>query len=255
MHENAVTVAAALLLIVVLGTLIAARFGSLYSIRNIANINPLITTDNAELIAVDMNGVPQKGGYTDNANADGSTTKGGTDGHDSSGSGKSSTGDKSESTSNTGGTGSSSGSGTSTSSGTSPSNSPSPSPTVAPTSFTASVQSLEQTGITTVYDRTFVRNGPIYTLTGCKNDRTFQASIKINSGSGSIKVQWFLNDSLYGTTDVGFVSSGNIKTSDMTVTTNAKTGNYSITAKIINTGNSTVMGLSEPKNFSQNCIV
>lgn len=57
LHNNAATIATVLLFVVILATLLIARYGSLYSIRDIANINPLITTENAELIAVNVNGV------------------------------------------------------------------------------------------------------------------------------------------------------------------------------------------------------
>lgn len=57
LHDYSAVIVVSVSLLVILLALILSRYGSLYSIRDIANINPLITTGTSELIAVDVNGV------------------------------------------------------------------------------------------------------------------------------------------------------------------------------------------------------
>lgn len=247
LHDNAVILGTILLFVVILGILIFARYGSLYSIRNIENLNPLITSDSAELVAVNVNGVIKI-----IKDEDGVVVEGGTSASDVP---KPTT--TSKPTGNNGGS-SSSGSGSNGSSGggisspspspsSTPSSSPSPSPSPSPNvPFRVEILSLASLGIK-IYD-----NGWL----GCKNDRIVRVTMQITSGSGIGKTQWELNGKVVKVLDPVYVTAGEIKATDLLITTEGAGGyfatNHSVTAKIINTGNSTTMA-TRTLSFEQDC--
>lgn len=252
LHNNAVTLSAILLLLVILGGFLIARHESLYSIRNIANINPLITSGSAELVAVNVNGVVKIIKNEDGPSVDSDGT--------SPDEPKNSTPNKTVNGSSNGGSGSSSGNSpgssvrpapsSSPSVLPSPSFSPSPSQTSSPSPFTATVASLGPAA-QRVYDVDRGRFGLF--VVDCKNDHRIPAKVQITGGSGSAKVQWRLNGTLVDDSTLGFVSSGNVKTVEAVITTSGGAARtYSLTIDVINGDNSSKM-TSRSMNIGHSC--
>ena len=257
LHNNAATIAAILLFVVILATFIIARYNSLYSIRDIANINPLITTENAELIAVNVNGVI-KIIKDDDSSANDSNKKSENSPNKEVASNQQSNSSPNPSSGSSGGTPKPSS--TSTPSSTpSPSSSPSstpiisippilsPSPTATPppSEFRVSIQSKGRTN-QRVYDVGFLR---FY----CKNDSTLQVKVKATNGSGSAKVLWKFDGDVVKTDSDSLknMSSGDTRTSETIVTTESF-GIYSITADIVNANGATLA--STDITFSHSCV-
>jgi hypothetical protein len=260
LHDNAVTVVTILLFVVILAILVATRYGSLLSIANISSINPLITTESAELVAVNVNGVIQiikdddgkvteaekkaaakdKNSTTGNSNQGGGTTSGGgsTSGGSSGGSGGSSGG---------GGTASPSPSSSPSSSPSpSPSASPSPSPPPPPGPIMAAILSLERTH-RDVNDEVYL---PLLGWS-CENDHTFRTTVKATSGSGSLKVRWRHGNAVKETQDLGTMSNGDARVDEYVLRDQTVGG--SMTVEVIRSGGSNPVIDSKTINFNHSC--
>lgn len=252
-HDNVVTLVTAMIFVLLLALLLLDRYGSLYSIRNIANINPLITSESAELVAVNVNGViriikDDDGKVTEEEKKVALNEQKQSSGQSSGGS---SSGGSSEGSSGGGGNGGSSSPSPSPSQSSSPSpspsNSPSPSPSQTPPlaiPLAGTVLSLARTGVR-VYDKTWIILGY-----SCKNDHTFVAQVRATAGSGNAKVRWRQGSALLKTEELGFISSGDTRSSTAVATTNS-IGNYSVTAEFLNASN-TVLD-SKSMSFSHGC--
>lgn len=205
-HENAVTLVAAGLLILILGTLLLSRYGDLNSIRDIANINPLITKGNAELIAVNVNGVikiikdddqvaSESDEKTENkkisSTATGSISNGSstTTGSVSTSGGSASVGSTTPTNSGGGGATEGTSNGGGGNSGGNQSNG-----NGGTTTFKVSVSPLGSPTVGEAYDKVRVGGGLLgggYTI--CKRNYTFTAQIKAISGSGKVNLSWILD--------------------------------------------------------------
>lgn len=251
LHDNAVTAITVMIFVVILGMLLSDRYLSLYSIRNIANTNPLITTDSAELVAVNVNGVIRIIKDEDGVTLGGTDKSGGTPKNPTTNKPSGSNGGGSGGNGSTGGSsggGSSSPSPAPTSSPSSspaPSSSPSPTPTPPPpaTPLSATVSSLQRTN-----RRVHGKSGLLFVT--CKNDHTIRAQIQITGGSGNAKLQWRFNNTTVRTDDLGFVSTGDVRTSEIMITTSA-IGSYPLTVNVLNSS-SFVIG-TRTVNFNHSC--
>lgn len=242
LRDNVVTIIAATLLLVTLAFLIWSRYSSLYSIRDIAITNPLITTENSELVAVNINGkivlVKYSGNSSDNKDDESSDAS-------KNQSGNKTTDGKTE--------GVSSGSGSAGSNtGASPSNSPNPPRSLPPSSpaesFAASVE-LKSTNSEVI--------GPVIKLgdvQSCKNKHTIVATVTITGASGSSRIEWYVNGVLQAdeTEELGPASKGGTKTPSIVVDHERLSLSVTVAAKIIDTSDSEVIG-SGSKDFYHSC--
>lgn len=251
LRNNGAIIATVLLFVVILSTLLIARYGSLYSIKDIANINPLITTENTELIAVNVNGVIKI--IKDN---DGSAND--SDEKTESPTSNTIASNQQPGTTVTNPTGGASGSTpkpSSTPSSPSPSASPgpiislppilSPSPTPSPSEFRVTIQSKGRTD----QDIDDFR----FPWLSCENTHTLQIRAKATSGAGSANVEWKFNDEVVKTDKKSLenMKNGDTRTSEATVTTESF-GVYSIAVDIVNV-NGTKLA-STDITFSHTCI-
>lgn len=247
LHDNVVTLVTVLIFVLILGVLLAARYGSLLSIANIANINPLITNESTKLVAVNVNGVIKiikdgDGKVTEAekkvaANDKSSTTN--KSNQNSGGSGGAGAGGPPGGGNNGGGTGGNPpGGGTGGSPGGNDDGGGGDT-AEEPAPFSASVTSLEHSSrwVWGLLDG--------YTCT-----RTFKATVKVTAASGSAKLRWVLNDTtVLRTTNLGSMSSGDTKNSDYTLSNQPSNGK--MTVKILNSDDN-VIG-SRDVNFGSNC--
>jgi hypothetical protein len=258
-HDNVVTLVTVMIFVLLLALLLLDRYGSLYSIRNIANINPLITSESAELVAVNVNGViriikdddgnvteeEKKVALNDQKQSSGQSSSGSSSGGSSGSSSGGSTGGGNGGSSPSPSPSQSSSPSPSPSQSSSPSPSPSPSQTPPPVvPLAGTVLSLARTNVR-VYERAWIIVGY-----SCKNDHTFVAQVRATAGSGNAKVRWRLGSQLLKTEELGFISSGDTRSSTAVATTNS-VGNYSVTAEFLNASN-TVLN-SRSMNFSHSC--
>lgn len=246
LRDNAVVVVAILLFVVVLLALVGARYGSLYSIRNIANLNPLITTNNDQLVAVNVNGVikiikDDDGVVTNDekkiAVENESRSKSGAIGAGSS----------------TGGNSQSQQPGSSSSSPYTPPDKSPPIETPKVPVFSVSVESISQTGRSEPYDTRVA--GLSYT---CKNLRNIDTQIKVTGSSGTVKIQWKIGDRIAKTSDEIVLASGATQTV-LTEIISPVEGrqafhDFRVTAEIINVANSAIIGSGTSGDFGHRCL-
>ena len=250
MHENAVTLVAAGLLVLVLATLVLSRYGALYSIKDIANINPLITRANVELIAVNVNGVikiikdedpstPQSENNTSgkttgsqlaqspgaNTGPTGNNTNGSTAGgtsNPSNGGGGTAPGTGGNTGGSSTGGGGSSGGGSSTATFK---------PVVSSLALNIGEPKRSGGGIL----------GPLI----CRRDYTFTAQLKANSGSGKVTLSWVLDGS----------TKDSVSNIELDARNPEKTFTY--TANISTYGphvfKASIPGSSQEKEFNHSC--
>lgn len=189
-YDYAIALGTTIALLVILAILILARQLSLASVKDVSKINPLITSEQNELVAVNGSSDVVKIAKDDESQ----TVQSGT------------TKDVVKSTSPAPGTGSTNGSsgggstsGASTgSSGTS--SSPSPSPSPVSQSFTAVIGQLTYNSSTSCL------------LVICSTTYTVQAVIQGQNGPGKVNYQWIEDNSVAQSSTVSFAHGDSSKT-------------------------------------------
>lgn len=219
-HENAVTLVAAGLFLLVLSVLILSRFGALHSIRDIADINPLITKNNTELIAVNVNGIVKIAKDDDwttmesdkqtekssDKTSNPTATKPGTSAVNSPGGA-------------TGGGAANGGGGGNTNGGGAPKNTPTPSTTP----LKASVISIKRTSENPENIR-----GSVTGIT-CTRKYNFTAQVEAASGSGTITLKWGFNGGdPKDPVTITFSQKSQVQTVSYSITRTGRVHEYSI---------------------------
>lgn len=237
----AVTIVTSALLLLILALLIGARYAELYSIRDISNINPLITSGQNELVAQkDENGVTR---FVKEEDANSSSDKNTADTKNSSdagGSGDTPSNSSSQSagggSAGTGSTGGTQGGGT-TGGGNTGGNTGGGSQSAA---FTASISSISHQGTTPL---TLLANN-------CKITHYISVTLRGQNAPGEVTYRWKRSDNINTTVQtVQFKANETTKTVSADAwDTTGSSGSYSMTFEMY-----TPSGASKSVSFEHTC--